>query len=66
MAQRYEDTIDVVTRMPEEQRSRSSSVFLAVSYARLGGTEEAAEPKTKLLKAFPDVSAERILNEDYV
>ena len=66
MAQRYEDTIDVVTRMPEEQRARSSWVFLAVSYVRLGRTEEAAEAKTKLLKAFPSVSAERILNEDYV
>jgi TolB-like protein/class 3 adenylate cyclase/Tfp pilus assembly protein PilF len=66
MAQRYEDTIDVVMRMPEEHRARSSWVFLAVSYARLGRTEEAAEAKTKLLRAFPTVSAERILNEDYV
>jgi tetratricopeptide (TPR) repeat protein len=66
MAQRYEDTIDVVMRMPEEQRARSSWVFLAASYARLGRTEEAAEAKAKLLKAFPNVSAERVLNEDYV
>ena len=66
MAQRYEDTIDVVMRMPEEQRSRSSWVFLAVSYARLGRTEEAAEARVKLLEAFPEVSAERMLNEDYV
>jgi TolB-like protein/Tfp pilus assembly protein PilF len=66
MAQRYEDTIDVVLRMPEEQRSRSSWVFLAVSYARLGRTEEAADARAKLLEAFPEVSAERMLNEDYV
>jgi tetratricopeptide (TPR) repeat protein len=66
MAERYEDTIDVVLRMPEEQRSRSSWVFLAVSYARLGRTGEAADARAKLLKAFPDVSAERMLNEDYV
>jgi TolB-like protein/Tfp pilus assembly protein PilF len=66
MAQRYEDTIDIVMRMPEEQRARSSWVFLAASYARLGRTEEAAEAKAKLLKAFPNVSAERVLNEDYV
>jgi TolB-like protein/class 3 adenylate cyclase/tetratricopeptide (TPR) repeat protein len=66
MAQRYEDTIDVVMRMPEEQRSRSSWVFLAVSYARLGRTQEAADARAKLLKAFPEVSAERMLNEDYV
>jgi TolB-like protein/class 3 adenylate cyclase/tetratricopeptide (TPR) repeat protein len=66
MAQRYEDTIDVVMRMPEEQRGRSSWVFLAVSYARLGRMEEAAEAKAKLLRVFPNVSAERVLNEDYV
>ncbi len=66
MAQRYEDTIDVVMRMPEEQRARSSWVFLTASYARLGRTEEAAEAKAKLLKAFPNVSAERMINEDYV
>jgi TolB-like protein/Tfp pilus assembly protein PilF len=66
VAQRHEDTIDVVMRMPEEQRMRSSWVFLAASYARLGRTEEAAEAKAKLLKAFPSVSAERVLNEDYV
>ena len=66
MARRYEDTIDVVMRMPEEQRSRTSWVFLAASYARLGRTEEAAEARAKLLKAFPNVSAERMINEDYV
>jgi TolB-like protein/Tfp pilus assembly protein PilF len=66
MAERYEDTIDVVMRMPEEQRARSSWVFLAASYARLGRTEEAAAAKFKLLAAFPNASAERVINEDYV
>ena len=66
MARRYEDTIDAVMRMPEEHRSRDSWVFLAASHARLGKMEEAAEAKTKLLKAFPNVSAERMINEDYV
>jgi hypothetical protein len=40
--------------------------MLAGSYGQLGRTEEAAEAKAKLLKAFPNVSAERVLNEDYV
>jgi hypothetical protein len=53
-------------RMQEEHRSRDSWVFLTASYARLGRTEEAAVAKTKLLKAFPTVSAERMINEDYV
>jgi TolB-like protein/class 3 adenylate cyclase/tetratricopeptide (TPR) repeat protein len=66
MARRYEDTIDAVMRMPEEQRSRDSWVFLAASYARLGRTEDTAEAKAKLLKAFANVSAERMINEDYV
>ena len=67
MARRYEDTIDAVTRMPEEQRSRdlrgSSSPPATRGSAE---TEEAAEAKAKLLQAFPNVSAERMLNEDYV
>ena len=54
MAQRYEDAIDVVMRMPEEQRARSSWVFLVASYARLGRTEEAAEAKAKLLRGLPE------------
>jgi tetratricopeptide (TPR) repeat protein len=66
MARRYEDTIDAVMRMPEEHRGRDSWVMLAGSYAQLGRTEEAAEDKSKLLKAFPNASAERVINEDYV
>jgi tetratricopeptide (TPR) repeat protein len=66
MARRYEDTIDAVLRMPEEHRGRDSWVMLAGSYARLGRTEEAAIAKAKLLEAFPNVSAERVINEDYV
>jgi hypothetical protein len=53
-------------RMPEEHRGRDSWVMLAGSYAQLDRTEEAAEAKAKLLKAFPNVSAERVINEDYV
>ena len=34
--------------------------------ARLHRTTEHAEAKTKTLRAFPTVSAERMLNEDYV
>ena len=60
MARRYEDTIDAVMRMPEEHRGATSWVMLAGSYGRLGRTEEAAEAKAKLLKAFPNVSAERV------
>jgi hypothetical protein len=36
MARRYQDTVATVTRMPEEQRTRDSWVFLAASYAYLG------------------------------
>jgi hypothetical protein len=66
MARRYEDTIDAVMRMPEEHRGRDSWVMLAGSYARLGRTNEAAAAKAKLLQAFPNASAERVVNEDYV
>jgi TolB-like protein/tetratricopeptide (TPR) repeat protein len=65
MARRYQDTIDAVARMPEEQRTRDAWVFLTASYARLGRAEETTVARAKLLKAFPNVSAERMLNEDY-
>ena len=65
MARRCEDTIAAVTRMPEEPRSRDSWVFLAASYAYLGEGQEQAETEAKLLRLFPAVSAERMLNEDY-
>ncbi len=65
MARRYQDTIDAVARMPEAQRSRDAWVILVASYARLGRTEEAALIRSKALQAFPNVSAERMINEDY-
>jgi len=66
MARRYEDTIAIVEQIPAESRSRDGWLFLAASYARLGQEKAAAEAKAKLLEAFPTVSAERMLNEDYV
>jgi hypothetical protein len=66
MARRYEDTIAAVVRQPEENRQRDGWVHLAASYAWLGQGQKAAEARTKLLQAFPTVSAERLLNEDYV
>jgi TolB-like protein/tetratricopeptide (TPR) repeat protein len=66
IAQRYEDTIATVYRMPEKSRSRDSWAFLTASLARVGRAREQAEVKAKLLEAFPNVSAERMLNEDYV
>jgi TolB-like protein/class 3 adenylate cyclase/tetratricopeptide (TPR) repeat protein len=65
MARRYQDTIEVVNRMPEDSRSRDSWVFLAASQSRLSRPQEADAARARLLQAFPDVSAERMLNEDY-
>ena len=65
MDRRYAATVSVIDRMPEESRSRDAWLFLAASHARLGHTREAGEMKAKLLAAFPTVSAERMLNEDY-
>ena len=65
MAHRYEDTIAIVSPVPLESQTRDSWLFLAGSYVRLGKEKEAADTKAKLLRAFPTVSAERMLNEDY-
>jgi TolB-like protein len=66
IARRYEDTVTAVMRMPEKERSRDSWVFLTASLARLGRTTEVAEARAKTMQAFPTVSAERMINEDYV
>jgi TolB-like protein/class 3 adenylate cyclase/tetratricopeptide (TPR) repeat protein len=65
MARRYRDAIAVVHRMPEDSRSRDSWVFLTAGQSRLGRPQEADAARARLLQAFPDVSAERMLNEDY-
>jgi hypothetical protein len=51
--------------MPEDSRSRDSWVFLTASQFRLGRPQAADAARARLLQAFPDVSAERMLNEDY-
>jgi adenylate cyclase len=66
MARRHEDVVAVVNRVPEEQRTRGSWVLLAASQARLGSNEDAAVMRSKVLQSFPNVSAERMINEDYV
>jgi TolB-like protein/tetratricopeptide (TPR) repeat protein len=65
MAKRYADTVMAVTRMPEESRGRDAWAFLAIAQAKLGNEEQAAAARAKLLAAFPNASAERMLNEDY-
>jgi hypothetical protein len=54
-----------VSPVPQVSQTRDSWLFLAGSYVRLGKEKEGADIKAKLLRAFPTVSAERMLNEDY-
>jgi tetratricopeptide (TPR) repeat protein len=65
MARRYEDVIATVDRAPEEERLRDMWLMFAVSHARLGHEKEARDAVAKLLHAHPNISAERMLNEDY-
>ncbi len=64
-AERYEDNIAAINRMPEESRARDTWLLLAASYQRVGKTAEAAAAKAKFRPEYPDGSAERMLNEDF-
>ena len=62
---RYADTVALVGRYPLENRSRDSQLFFAASLKRLGRIDEATDARAELLRLYPSISAERMLNEDY-
>jgi tetratricopeptide (TPR) repeat protein len=61
-ARRFEDTIAVVSRIPLEARGRGARLMLTLSYALLGRANEAAQARAELLKNYPTISAELVLN----
>jgi TolB-like protein/class 3 adenylate cyclase/Flp pilus assembly protein TadD len=64
-ARRFQDTIDLVSRLPDNARARGSRVLLTFSYALLGQKNEADEARAQLLEKYPTVSAELMLNEGW-
>jgi TolB-like protein/class 3 adenylate cyclase/Tfp pilus assembly protein PilF len=62
---RFEDTIAVISRIPENARGRGSRLFLCASYALLGQHDEAARARAELLAKYPSISAELMLNQDW-
>jgi tetratricopeptide (TPR) repeat protein len=65
LARRYADTVALVGRYALENRSRDSQLFFAASLSRLGRADEATAARAELLRLYPAISAERMLNEDY-
>jgi TolB-like protein/class 3 adenylate cyclase len=61
-ARRFEDTIAVVSRIPLEARGRGARLMLTLSYALLGRANETAQARADLLKNYPTISAELVLN----
>jgi TolB-like protein len=63
---RFEKLIAVVTRVPENARTRMGRLYLAFSYALLGRRDEAARARAVALKLYPNISAEVLLNQGMV
>jgi tetratricopeptide (TPR) repeat protein len=57
-ARRFEDTIKILTRVPEESRFDSQWVLLAASNAFLDREAEAEKAKSALLAMRPDITAQ--------
>jgi TolB-like protein/class 3 adenylate cyclase len=66
-AQRFEDTLRVVARIPVEARSRGSLLLNAASLAMLDRPrDEIDKARGAMLARDPDVSIERLLNQDWL
>jgi TolB-like protein/DNA-binding SARP family transcriptional activator len=65
-ARRFPDVIAIVSRIPQEARGRGVRLMLALSYAMLGRSNETERSRAELLAAYPSISAELLLNQDWV
>jgi TolB-like protein/DNA-binding SARP family transcriptional activator/Tfp pilus assembly protein PilF len=65
-ARRFEDVVAVVSRIPDDARGRGSRLLLTLSYALLGRRDEMTRARAELLAAHPSLSAELLLNQDWI
>jgi hypothetical protein len=56
-AQRFQDLIAVVSRIPRDARGRGSRLLLTLSYALLGRTADAERARAEVLARYPSTSA---------
>jgi TolB-like protein/class 3 adenylate cyclase len=63
---RFKDLIAVVSRIPEDARSRGARLFLAFSYALLGQHDEAERARAAVLAHYPTISAEHLMNQGWI
>src|SRR3546814_14642978 len=64
-ALRCQDGVAISARIPRGARGRDSQGLLTLSYALLGRVDEAAAARAELLAAYPSMSAELLLNQDW-
>ena len=65
-ARRFEDTVALISRIPENARSRGSRLFITFGYAFLGRHDETERARAELLANHPTMSAELLLNTGWV
>lgn len=64
-ARRFDDAVTVISRVPSDARSRGARLLLTLSLALLGRENETRRARTELLAAYPNISAELLLNEGW-
>jgi TolB-like protein len=64
-ARRFTDTVAVISRVPPESRSKGSRLFLTFSLAFLGRKDDLKRARAELLEAYPNISAELLLNQGW-
>src|SRR5262249_19370909 len=62
----FQDVIAIASRIPREARGRGSRLLLTLSYALLGRIDDADYAHAKLFAAYPSISAELLLNQDWI
>jgi hypothetical protein len=65
-SRRFEDAIALISRIPENARGRGARLLLTLSYALLGRDDEAARARADLLAKYPSISAELLINQDWL
>jgi TolB-like protein/class 3 adenylate cyclase/Tfp pilus assembly protein PilF len=65
-ARHFDRVIEIVTSMPEDTRTKGAWLYLAMSYAFLGRTNEAEATKAAYIARFGETSAEQWRNEGWV
>jgi len=64
-ARSFDEDVAVISRVPADARSKGARLFLAMSLAFLGRSDEAERARSELIERHPGISAELLLNQGW-